>query len=568
MNDPFDSLDIDRLPHDVRAVLLAERAARMVAEKRADLLEKSNGQLEKQTDRLAEYVSRLEHLIKEMKRAIYGKKSEKIDQNQLELALEELETALAETQVAQAEAQGKSGSSNKPEQPAKRNLGHLPIELPRIENIIEPQSILCPCGCGKQMVKIGEDRSERLDIIPAQFQVIVTIRPIYAPPHDCDGKPVQALAPAHIIEGGLPSEGLIAHVLVSKYADHLPLYRQSQIFARSSGLDLHRSTLAGWCGTAAFHLRPVVDRMAEQIKNSGKLFMDETPLPVLDPGRGKTKKGYFRALARDDRGWSGASNSKAVGQTKRQEARSGSATTGNKTGPPGVIFNYAPGRGGQYAEEFLIGFDGTLQVDGYAGYNRLTKAEREGGLALLLANCWAHARRKLFDLHDSSPIAREGLVQIAALYKIEAEIRGLPAAERLAIRKARSTPLVEAFGKWLELQRSRVSKKSRLGEKLTYIANQWGGLQVFLQDGRVEIDSNAVENAIRPIALGRKNSLFAGHDEGGKNGALFASLIATCKMNDINPFDYLRTTLELIAKGHPQSKLNDLLPWNFKPPST
>ncbi len=543
MSDPFDNLDLDSLPADVKAVLLAERAARMIAEKRNAALKKDKNQLEKQTDQLAGYISRLEHLIKEMKRAIYGKKSEKIDQNQLELALEELETALAETQVAQEQAQGEGGTSNKPRKPPKRNLGHLPIELPRIEKIIEPENKNCPCGCDNEMVKIGEDRSERLDITPAQFRVIVTIRPIYAPRGNCDGKPVQARAPACLIEGGLPSEALIAHVLVSKYADHLPLYRQSQIFARNSGLDLHRSTLADWCGKAAFHLRPVIERMAEQIKKSEKLFMDETPVPILDPGRGKTKKGYFWALARDDRGWNGSD-------------------------PPGVIFNYAPGRSGKHGENFLTGFDGTLQVDGYAGYNRLTKNTRENGAPLLLAYCWAHARRKLFDLQESSPIAREGLAQIAALYKIEAEIRGQSADERLAMRKARSAPLVEAFGKWLTLQRSRVSKKSRLGEKLTYIANQWDGLQVFLQDGRVEIDSNAVENAIRPIALGRKNSLFAGHDEGGKNWALFASLIATCKLNDINPFDYLRTTLELIAKGHPQSKLDDLLPWNFNPPST
>jgi len=520
MSSPFDSLDLDSLPVDVRTVLLSERAARKEAEERAD---------------------RLEYILTEFKRALFGRKSEKINDDQLQLAFEELETAQAETETAQEQA--KNDTSNKPRKLPKRNLGHLPRELPRIEKTIEPENTRCSCGCGREMVKIGEDRSERLDIIPAQFRVIVTIRPIYAPPHDCDGKPEQALASAHIIESGLPSEGLIAHVIVSKYADHLPLYRQSQIFARGSGLDLHRSTLAGWCGKAAFHLRPVVERMAEQIKLSGKLFMDETPVPILDPGRGKTKKGYFWALARDDRNWDGSD-------------------------PPGVIFNYAPGRGGKYAEDFLTGFDGILQVDGYGGYKRLTKTERECGPALLLAYCWAHARRKLFDLHKSSPIAREGLAQIAALYKIEAEIRGKSPAKRLAARQAHSAPLVETFGKWLTLQRSRVSKKSRLGEALTYIANQWDGLQIFLQDGRVEMDNNAVENAIRPIALGRKNSLFAGHDEGGKNWALFASLIATCKLNDINPFDYLRTTLELIANGHPQSKLDDLLPWNFKPPSS
>ncbi len=536
MSNPFDDIDLDSLPANVRAMLLAERAARMVAEKRADRLEKNKNQLEG-------YISRLEQLIREMKRAIHGRKSEKIDQNQLELALEELEAALAETETAQAETQAKNGPSGKNRKLAKRNLGCLPKELPRIENIIEPENTKCPCGCGRDMVKIGEDRSERLDIIPAQFRVIVTIRPKYAPPHDCDGGIEQAPTPAHLIEGGLPSEALIAHVIVSKYADHLPLYRQSQIFARNSGIDLHRSTLAGWCGKAAFHLRPVVECMAEHIKSSEKLFMDETPVPILDPGRGKTKKGYFWALARDDRGWNGKD-------------------------PPGVVFNYAPGRSGRHGEQFLSGFDGILQTDGYAGYNRLTKEARAGGQPLLLALCWAHARRKLFELHDSSPIAREGLAQIAALYKIEAEIRGKSPARRLAVRQARSVPIVEQFGIWLERQRARTSKKARLGEALTYIANQWDGLQVFLHDGRVEIDSNAVENAIRPIALGRKNSLFAGHDEGGKNWALFASLIATCKMNNINPFDYLHTTLELIAKGHPQAKLDKLLPWNFKPASS
>jgi len=533
MNTTLDNLDLDTLPDSVKAAFLAERAARKEAEERAD---------------------RLEYLVAEFKRALYGKKSEKISADQLELALEELEAAVAETQAASGETQAKNSTSDKPKQPAKRNLGRLPIELPRIENIIEPNSLMCPCGCGKQMKKIGEDRSERLDITPAQFRVTVTIRPRYACSCNCDGKVVQAPAPDHLIEGALPSEGLIAHVLVSKYADHLPLYRQSQIFARNSRLDLHRSTLAGWCGKAAFHLRPVVERMAEHIKSSGKLFMDETPLPVLDPGRGKTKTGYFWALARDDRGW--ASNSEhnsvgAVGQTKRG------------SDPPGVIFNYTPGRSGKHAEEFLKGFNGILQVDGYSGYNRLTKAGREGGDPVVLAYCWAHARRKLFELADSSKIAREGLAQIAKLYEIEAEIRGKSAAERLDARKICSAPIVAEFGTWLEQQRSRVSAKSRLGEKLAYINNHWDGLQIFLADGRVEIDSNAVENTIRPIALGRKNSLFAGHDEGGKNWGLFASLIATCKMNDVNPFDYLKSTLEALAGGHPQSKLDDLMPWAF-----
>ena len=528
MSSRLAKLNLDALPDDVRAVLLAVDAERIEAQERADQLQIHN--------------ERLAHLVMEFKKARFGKTSEKLNPDQLNLVFEELETAFAEAETAQEATEPKTGAAAaRPKQNAKRNLGHLPIELPRIENIIEPDNLQCPCGCGKTMVRIGEDRTERLDITPALFRVIVTIRPKYAPPKNCDGKVTQAPAPAHLIEGALPSEALIAHVLVSKYADHLPLYRQSQVYARS-GIELHRSTLAGWAGKAAFHLRPIVDRMAKQIKTSTKLFMDETPAPVLDPGRGKTKTGYLWALARDDRSWGG-------------------------NDPPCVIFNYAPGRSGKYAEEFLQDFNGILQVDAYGGYNRLTVAGRTGGEPIVLAYCWAHARRKLYDLIETSDIAAEGVRRIAELYAIEDDIRGRSPDERLALRQARSAPLINAFGDWLEQQRQRVSAKSRLGEKLAYIANHWKGLQVFLTDGRIEIDSNAVENTIRPIAINRKNALFAGHDEGGKNWGLFASLIGTCKLNDVNPFDYIKSTLEALVNGHPQSRIDDLLPWAFQPSS-
>jgi len=265
---------------------------------------------------------------------------------------------------------------------------------------------------------------------------------------------------------------------------------------------------------------------------------------VLDPGRGKTKTGYLSALARDDRRWGGED-------------------------PPGVVFHYAGGRSGQHAETFLTGFNGILQVDGYAGYNRLTRASRKGGDPVIVAQCWAHARRKLREVYDrdGSEIAAEGLRQIAELYAIEAETKGMCASSRLAARATRSAPLVAAFGEWLAAQRARISKKSRLGEKLAYIANHWVGLQTFLTDGRVEIDSNPVENMIRPIALNRKNALFAGHDEGGKAWGRIASLIETAKINGVDPFDYLKTTLERIAQGHPNDGLQELLPWNFKPSS-
>lgn len=489
---------------------------------------------------LRETTQRQEHLIAELHHALYGKKSEKLSEDDRQLAFEELEVALAEVE-AQKKTATSTGSTAKRRKVPQRNRGNLPKGLPRIEQVIEPDSLECPCGCGL-MHKIGEDRADRLDIVPAQLRVIVTVRPKYACRTCTDGV-TQAPTPPWLIEGGLPTEGAIAHVLVSKYADHCPLYRQSQILARS-GINIHRSTLADWVGVAAFHLRPVVDRLAEHLKSSTKLFMDETTAPVLDPGRGKTKIGYLWALARDDRSWGGED-------------------------PPGVVYFYAPGRHGENAEKFLTGFNGILQIDGYQGYNRLTRPSRKGGDPITVAHCWAHARRKLKEVfdRDGSEIAAEGLRRIAELYAIEKDIRGISPGQRLSARQVRSAPLVKDFGTWLQAQRHRVSAKSRLGEKLAYIANHWDGLQTFLVDGRVEIDSNGVENLIRPIALNRKNALFAGHDEGGKAWGRIASLIETCKINGVEPFAYMKATLEAIAAGHPKNRIDDLLPWNFQPSS-
>jgi len=448
---------------------------------------RENSDLKGEKTSLQQIVKRLEHLVAELNHVVHGKKSEKLDEDDRQLAFEDLEMAVAEVEARQDSQASSEDAPRRKSSPAKRNRGNLPEELPRIEHTIEPDSLECPCGCG-QMHRIGEDRTERLDIVPAQLRVIVTMRPKYACRVCTDGV-TQAPTP-YLIEGGLPTEGSIAHVLVSKYADHLPLYRQSQMLARS-GITIDRGTLADWVGVAAFHLRPIVDRLAEHLKASTKLFMDETTAPVLDPGRGRTKTGYLWALARDDRSWGGVD-------------------------PPGVVFFYAPDRGGKNAETFVRGFDGILQLDGYTGYNRLTRLTREGGDPIRVAHCWAHARRKLKEVfdRDGSEIAAEGLRRIAEIYKVEADIRGCAPGQRLSARHARTAPLVAAFGDWLQEQRLRVSAKSRLGEKLAYIHRHWEGLQTFLHDGRVEIDSNGVENLIRPIALNRKNALFAGHDEG------------------------------------------------------
>jgi transposase len=299
---------------------------------------------------LKEITRRQEHLIAELNHALHGKRSEKLSEDARQLAFEDLSIALAEVEAAKEKRAAKSGDGMVRPAP-KRTIGNLPATLPRIEEVIEPDSLICPCGCGV-MHKIGEDRTERLDIVPAQLRVIVTVRPKYACRTCTDGV-TQAAAPSHLVMSGLPTEATLAHVLVNKYADHLPLYRQSQILARA-GLDLHRAVLADWVGKAAFHLKPVVDRLAYHMKRSGKLFMDETTAPVLDPGRGTTKTGYLWALARDDRPWGGED-------------------------PPGVVYFYAPGRAGENAETFLTGFDGILQIDGYTGYNRLIKPSRKGG---------------------------------------------------------------------------------------------------------------------------------------------------------------------------------------------
>ncbi len=532
MSQPLDSGLLNDLAAELRAVietqflaLAAERAARRH-------LEAENADLRASNAELKALNARLEHLAREFQRARFGPRSEKLSEDQLALALEDIEVAVAAAQEEQdRKVEARTGA--KPAR-APRLPRSLPKQLPREERVLEPSDLRCPCGCG-DMVRIGEDRSERLDVTPAQFRVVVTVRPRYACPKGRAGV-AQARAPAHLIEGGLPTEATLAHVVVSKYSEHLPLYRQAQVMARH-GLAIDRSTLSDWVGRTAFHLAPVVERMAELLKRSGKLYMDETTAPVLDPGRGRTRTGYLWAMLRDDRPWGGAD-------------------------PPGVVFTYAPGRGGSHADAMLKGFEGILQVDGYAGYNRLADARRTGGAPLRLAYCWSHARREIIKATPKagSPVADEALSRIAALYGIEKEIRGLSPDLRRAARQERSVPLLAELAPWLRAQAERLSRKSEMGAAIAYILKHWDGLVLFAGDGRVEMDSNPVENQIRPLALNRKNALFAGHDEGAQSWARIASLIGTCKLNRLEPFAYLKATLEAIARGHPQARLD----WNFE----
>src|ERR1700731_1092852 len=366
---------------------------------------------------LAERVQneRLRQIIRDLQRHQFGRRAETLPEDQMLLGLEDVEQTAA-SDAADAEqatpAARQAGAVKR-----RANRGALPAHLPRIETTIDLDDKPCLC-CQGALHRIGEDRSERLDIVPAQFRVLVTIRPKYAC-RTCEDGVMQASAPARLIEGGLPTEATIAQVLVSKYADHLPLYRQAQIYARQS-VNLDRSTLADWVGHAAWHLRPLHQRLLDKLKQRPKLFADETTLPVLDPGRGRTKIGQLWAYARDDRPWGG-------------------------TDPPGVAYVYAPDRKATQPIAHLAGFSGVLQVDGYAGYRVLAKRND-----VQLAFCWSHVRRRFYELAAAgpAPIASEALERIAGLYAVEKEIRGRRADERRAVRRDRSRPIIDEFEPW------------------------------------------------------------------------------------------------------------------------
>jgi transposase len=473
---------------------------------------------------------RLRQIIREFQRHRFGRRAESLPEDQLQLALEDTEQEAAS---GQAESEQKNPPERKARAARRRtNRGALPVHLPRIETVVDVTSTVCPC-CTGTLHRIGEDVSERLDIVPAQFRVLVVRRPKYAC-RACTDVVVQAPAPARLIEGGLPTEATVAQVLVSKFADHLPLYRQAQIYARQ-GVALDRSTLADWVGRAAFLLRPVHERLLDKLKASSKLFADETTAPVLDPGRGRTKTGQLFAYARDDRPWGG-------------------------TDPPGVAYVYAPDRKAERPIAHLSGFKGILQVDGYGGYKVLAK---QGDVRL--AFCWSHVRRYFYELATPgpAPIAAEALTRIAALYRIEAEIRGRSADQRRAVRQERTRPLVEDLEPWLRSKLQLISQKTKLAAAIRYTLSRWQGLCLFLEDGHVEIDNNVVERSIRPLALTRKNALFAGSDGGAEHWATIASLIETCKLIGVEPYAYLADVITRIVDGHPNSRLDELLPWTY-----
>jgi transposase len=481
-----------------------------------------------------ELIAKLVAEIARLKRWRFGRSAERIDPElkQLQLALDELLVACAREVSDQPVPPAEDSTGIAPMRAARRLRRApraLPAHLPRETIVHAPASCTCP-DCGAMLHKLGEDISELLDFIPGYFKVIRHVRPKLSCTH-C-ARVIQLPAPTRPLERALPSAGLLAQVIVAKYADHCPLYRQAAIYRRC-GVDLDRATLAEWVAGVSRLVAPLVDALGRYVLAANKVHADDTPAPVLAPGRGRTKTGRLWTYVRDDR------------------------PSGSRD-PPAVWYRYSPDRKSEHPRAHLRKFCGILQADAYSGFGVIY--ERGD---IIEASCWAHARRKFYDIYmaNHSPIAAEAIQRIGALYAIERDIRGQAPEQRAAVRKRHAAPLLEQMHAWLCATLPTLSAKSNLAAAINYALVRWTQLTRYCHDGRIEIDNNSAERAIRPLVLGRRNYLFAGSDAGGERAANIYSLVGTALLNAMDPYLYLRHVLERIA-DHPINRVEELLPWN------
>jgi transposase len=524
----------DSLPTDLaaaHAMIIATREALLAAQARASALES-------EAKFRALLIEKLKYTIAKLRHERFGQSAERgAILEQLELSLAELEEDAA---AAEATAQmAASAASEKVavrvverRKPARRPL---PEHLPR-ERIVYPAATACPC-CGGALHKIGEDVTETLELVPRQWKVIEHVREKFSC-RACESI-TQPPAPSHPIARGRAGPLLLAHVLFSKYCLHLPLNRQSAAYARE-GIELGVSTLADWVGACAATLMPLVEAIRAHVFAAERIHADDTTVPVL--AAGKTRTGRLWTYVRDDRPFGGPD-------------------------PPAAVFFYSPDRGGDHPQQHLANYAGLMQADAYAGFKRLYEVSRKAG-PIVEAACWAHARRKFFDLArlQKAPIAIEAVERIDALFAIEREINGMVPQERLAVRAERSQPFIAELEAWLREQRRRLSSKNETARAIDYSLKRWAALTRFLDDGRLCMSNNAAERTLRCVAIGRHNWTFAGSDEGGRRAAAIYTLIETAKLNDIDPQAWLADVLARLP-DHPARQISDLLPWNWRPPT-
>lgn len=510
---------------------------------RPDQLPRDPAELAKMVVDMAAEIDKLKAMIDGFKAMVFGSRSERLSalaMDQMALDLGGLSSAAEPAPEANDNTPAGERKTQRRGRDANRNIGALPAHLPRVEEVIEPTVTTCPC-CGGGLHRIGEDIREGLCIMPVSFYVKRRVFPKYAC-RACEEGVVQAMAPARLVEGGMAENELVVHIAVSKFAWHLPLYRQMQMMA-AQGIHLDRTTLGLWLKRLAWWLRPLYDRQLQITHRQARIFCDETHLPVQDPDLRHTKRCQFWAHAMDDRPWNGPA-------------------------PPAVSYVFAASRSAAEIARQLAAFDGILQVDGYAAYKtHARKARRE----VVLAFCFAHARRRFVKVHKTtgSSFAAGVIETLIEVYAIEARIRGRSAQERHAVRQAETKPILERLEADLKAVLCEVSRQSNLADACRYTLDHWSGLTRFLADGRIEIDSNTVERTMRPIALGRKNHLFAGSEGGAQTWAILASLINTARLNEIDPYLWLVDVVERIVSGRtPINRIDELLAWNWKPAVT